>query len=159
MNSLTQTKIREPREDEFGFIVDIVVAEVPKLPNYVGIKVDADRVMGFLRLCKQMPHMYMMRMLVDANDKIIGGVSGYCVKQLLSNDLMTNDVLLFILPEHRSLHNVVKLMLAYRDWGIAQGATLIGATVTGGYRSEQVGQLLQRFGGYVPVGTIYYYRQ
>jgi hypothetical protein len=100
----------------------------------------------------------MCRVLVTPDDEVVGGVCGYCVTQLLSWDKMTGDIFLFIDPEWRSLPNVLKLMLAYKDWAIDCGATIISATQTGGYKQDQLGKLLERYGGYEPIGTIYYYK-
>lgn len=153
-----ETRIRSYTHDEIPFVRGRLMIEVPKLPHYIGIRVDRERIDQVLKDGLERSDQFMARMLVNPQDKIVGGVCGYCVTQLLSWDKMTGDIFLYVDPEYRSLQNVVKLMMAYRDWAVAQGATIIMATQTGGVADERLGLLLKRFGGYEPIGTIYYYR-
>ncbi len=134
------------------------MVEVPKLPHYVGQPVVRERVEQVMRDGLKRPDQFMARMLHNKHGDIVGGVCGYCVTQLLSWNKMTGDIFLYIDPLYRSLPNVLKLMMAYRDWAIAQDAKIIIATQTGGYDAERIGKLLERFGGYKPIGTIYYYQ-
>jgi hypothetical protein len=151
-------KVRKYTEKDIPIIRGKVMVEVPKLPHYSGIKVDARRIDQLMYDGLKHEDRFMARVLVTPDDTIVGGVCGYCVTQLLSFDKMTGDIFLYIDPEWRNLPNVLKLMLAYRDWGIAQGATIISATQTGGYKQDVLGKLLERFGDYEPIGTIYYFK-
>ena len=157
MTSVSQTTVRPYKEADISFIVGRVMVEVPKLPHYVGIKVERKRVEQVMHDGLNNPTQFMARMLWN-DHKIVGGVCGYCVTQLLSYDKMTGDIFLYIDPEYRSLTNVLKLMDAYKTWAIAQGATIIMATQTGGLKGEKLGRLLERFGGYKQIGGIYYYQ-
>ena len=151
-------RVRRYEEKDIPGLRGRVMVEVPKLPHYVGITVNAERLDQILYAGLLSEEQFMCRALVTPDDEIVGGVCGYCVTQLLSFDKMTGDIFLFIDPEWRSLPNVLKLMIAYRDWGIERGATIISATQTGGFKQDQLGKLLERFGGYEPIGTIYYYK-
>lgn len=150
--------VRRYTEADIPSLRGRVMVEVPKLPHYVGIKVDSRRLDQILYAGLESEEQFMCRALVTPDDEVVGGVCGYCVTQLLSFDKMTGDIFLFIDPEWRSLPNVLKLMIAYRDWGIERGATIIAATQTGGFKQDVLGKLLERFGDYHPIGTIYYHR-
>lgn len=152
------TTVRKYRREDIPTIRGKVMIEVPKLPHYQGIKVVAERVDQLLEDGLKSEDRFMARVLVTPNGDIVGGVCGYCVTQLLSWDKLTGDIFLYIDPAWRSLPNVLKLMFAYRDWAIATGATIISATQTGGFKQDTLGKLLQRYGEYEPVGTIYYYK-
>lgn len=154
---VSQTTVRRYEERDIPVIRGTTMVEVPKLPHYVGIKVDAKRIDQLLYAGLDDESHFMARVLVTEDDRVVGGVCGYCVTQLLSWDKMTGDIFLYVMPEWRSLPNVLKLMIAYRDWAVEQGATVISATQTGGFKQEQLGLLLERYGGYKPIGTIYYY--
>lgn len=171
MTSLTQTdftrfrdqrkrdgvQIRPYTAADIPFITGRVMVEVPKLPHYVGVKVERKRIEQVMTDGLNNPSQFMARMLWN-HEKIVGGVCGYCVTQMLSFDKMTGDIFLYIDPEYRSLTNVLKLMDAYKNWAIAQGATIIMATQTGGLKGDKLGRLLERFGGYKQIGGIYYYQ-
>lgn len=154
----TSVRVRRYVAEDMDALCNKVMAEVPLLPHYAGIKVEAGRLCQILRAGLDDETSFMCRVLVTPDNEIVGGVCGYCVTQLLSWDKMTGDIFLYIDPDYRSLQNVLRLMMAYRDWGVERGATIISATQTGGYKQETLGKLLERFGDYVPVGTIYYYR-
>lgn len=153
-----QLVVRKFEERDIPGLCGRVMVEVPKLPHYAGITVNAQRLEQVLRAGLISEDQFMCRVLSKPDGTLVGGVCGYCVTQLLSYDKMTGDIFLFIDPEWRSLPNVLKLMFAYRDWAIDRGATIISATQTGGYKQDQLGKLLQRYGGYEPIGTIYYYK-
>lgn len=152
-----KTTVRRYTEADIPAMRGRVMIEVPKLPHYVGVNVVAERLDQILYDGLKSEDRFMGRVLVSPDDKVIGGVCGYCVTQLLSWDKMTGDIFLYIDPDWRSLPNVLKLMMAYRDWAIATGATIIAATQTGGLKDNTLGKLLERFGDYKPIGTIYYY--
>jgi hypothetical protein len=156
--SRQELRVRRYTEADIPALRGRVMVEVPKLPHYVGVTVNADRLDQILYAGLESEEHFMCRALVTPNDDVVGGVCGYCVTQLLSWDKMTGDIFLFIDREWRSLPNVLKLMIAYRDWGIERGATIISATQTGGFKQDALGKLLERFGEYEPIGTIYYYK-
>jgi hypothetical protein len=139
-------------------IVETVVREVPNLPHYRGIKVDPARVQFLLENSVGKETDFMARVLCDSHGEVVGGIAAYCVTQLLSWDKVTGDVFLYIEPgEHRSIINALKLIREYAYWGKAQGASIIQATHTAGYRGDAMNWLLSR-AGFEKVGTLFHYR-
>jgi GNAT superfamily N-acetyltransferase len=138
-------------------IIDICVAEIPKLPNYKGVVVDPSRIKFLLDQNVDNDGYFMVFLLVNDHDEIVGGIGAYCVTMSFSWDRVCNDVFFFILPEWRSLPNAVKLMTAYRDWALARKALIIGATHTGGENEEAMDRLI-RLVGFEPIGKLYHYR-
>lgn len=153
-----KTRIRRYLEKDIDMLVNKLCEEVPKLPHYKGIAVDADRIRFFLQNSTTDESAFMAHMLVNEDDVPIGGVAGYCVTSLLSWDKFTGDIFLYVLPEWRSLFNVIKLINTYKEWGKRRGAKIIQATHTGGYRSDAMDTLLQKQ-GFERVGILYHLRE
>lgn len=148
------THIRRYLEKDIEYITEVAAREIPLLPNYKGIKVDRARIKFMLQNSVTDESGFMVHLLVDKDDKPIGGVAGYCVTQLLSWDKVTSDVFLFVLEEYRSLSNAMKLIKTYKEWAIRRDAKMICASHVGGYRSDAMDALLLRE-GFTSIGTLY----
>lgn len=149
--------LRAAKPKDIPTILDRVCEEVPRLPHYKGVRVDRGRIEFFLNqnVLSGDESTFWMRVLVDPQDNVVGGAAGYCVTMLLSWEKMCSDVFLYVMPEWRSYGNVMKLISSYKKWAINRKATIIQATHTGGYRTEQMDRLLKS-AGFNPIGTIYY---
>lgn len=144
--------------EDIPFIVAGVKQFVPELPHYKDITVSPDRVEYVLKNNISNTSSFAAWVLVDREtNQLIGGVAGYCVPGMLTWDLVANDVFLFVLPEWRSLRNLLMLMTAYKDWAKARGAKLIMASYIGGHRVESMAKVMVRQ-GYVEAGTLWMMR-
>ncbi len=152
------TTVRRYAERDIEFITNTVMEEVPKLPNYQGIKVDRARIKFLLQNSLTDESGFMAHLLVDKNDKPIGGVSAYCVTQLLSWDKVTCDIFLFVKDEYRTLPNAIKLIRTYKEWAIRRDAKIIMASQIGGHRSDAFDALLLKE-EFEPIGTLYRVRR
>jgi GNAT superfamily N-acetyltransferase len=148
---------RRYAEGDIPRLVEIVCREVPKLQNYEGVVVDASRVKFMLDNNINNDGYFMVFVLVNEYEEVVGGIGAYCVTMAFSWDRVCNDIFFFIMPEWRTLPNAVALMTAYRDWALARKATIIGATYTGGGNEESMDKLI-RLVGFEPIGKLYHYR-
>jgi GNAT superfamily N-acetyltransferase len=149
------TNIRRYTSADIPALVDIAMQEIPKLPHYETIKVDATRVKFLLENSAKDESAYTVYVMTNGQGKIVGAIAAYCVTQLISWDKSTGDIFLFIDPEWRSLKRAVDLIAAYVNWARRRGATLIQATHTSGYRGKEMDALLRRKCGFEVVGTLY----
>lgn len=138
-------------------IVALVQEHVPKLPNYKNITIAPDRLSYLLRHNHGNASYFQAWVLVTDDNKIVGGVAGYCTQGMLTWQYIASDSFLFIIEEYRSLKRAVALVNAYKKWALARGATLVTASVRGGYRPEEFDRFMKRL-GFSPVGTIYHLR-
>lgn len=152
------THVRRYSETDIPKIVEIVTREIPKLPNYQNVVVDPSRVKYWLDNNINNDGYFMVFVLIDPHGDIVGGIGAYCVTLAFSWDRACNDMFFFIAPEWRSLPNAMKLIKAYKDWGLARKATIIGATVTGGRKEDGMDRLL-KMAGFEHLGNLYHYNQ
>lgn len=150
--------MRPYERSDIDFICEGVARFVPELPNYKDITVSKDRVKYLLSHNYGNASSFQAWVLIDPEtNQLIGGVAGYCVPGMMTWDLVANDVFLFVLPEWRSLRNLLMLMVAYKEWAKARGAKLIMASYIGGHRSESMSKVMERQ-GYKEVGALWMLR-
>jgi GNAT superfamily N-acetyltransferase len=163
-NRLTQTLLKSQKtyvrryaEGDITNMVDITAREIPKLPNYKNVVVERSRIRFMLEQNVNNDGFFMVFVLVNDREEIVGGLAAYCVTMAFSWDRACSDMFFFILPEWRTLPNAIKLMRAYRDWALARKATIIGATYTSGWDDDGMDKLI-RLMGFEPIGRMYHYR-
>lgn len=133
--------------EDIPFICAGIEKYLPELPNYKNITVSKDRIAYLLKHNFGNVSSFQAWVLVDPKtNQLVGGGAGYCVPGMFTWDLVANDVFLFILPEWRSLRNVLMVMTAYKEWAKARGAKLIMASQIGGYRTEDFAKIMERQG-------------
>lgn len=143
---------------DIPFIIAGVQEFVPQLPNYKDITIAPDRVDYLLRHNHTNSANFQAWVLVDKETgQLVGGVGGYCVPGMLTWDLVANDAFLFVLPNWRSLKNLLMLMHAYKTWAMARGAKLITASYMGGWRPEAMAKVMERQ-GYIKAGDLWMLR-
>lgn len=151
-------KMRPYVPSDIPFLVDGVCRFVPELPHYKDITVAPNRIEYLLKNNFGSDSMMKAWVLVDPEtNQLVGGVAGYCVPGMLTWDLVAQDIFLFVLPEWRSLRNLLMLMTAYKEWAKARGAKLIMASYMGGHRIDSMAKVMVRQ-GYVEAGTLWMMR-
>jgi hypothetical protein len=150
-----KTHLRRFTETDIPDLVKAACVFVPMLPNYKGASVDPTRIEFLLRNNLTNDGAITVFILLNDAEELVGGIMAYCVPLLFSWELVTNDVFLYIVPEYRSILNLQKLTLAYRDWAIARRAKLIQASHTGGLHEEGMERYLKSI-GFEPVGKLYH---
>lgn len=142
-------------------MTDLIMENVPLLPNYSRLRMDRGRVEYVLRHNVDNAAAFCAWVVCDTQDVVQGGGGGWCVMSLMSKDLVADDIFLFVVPEYRTLRNANLLITAYKEWAQARGAKLIRASHSGGSfqpgtkEYELYNALLIRQ-GFKPVGTIYH---
>jgi GNAT superfamily N-acetyltransferase len=152
-----RTYVRRYAESDIPSMIDVAEREIPKLPNYKGVKVDRGRIKYMLDNNINNDGYFMVFVLVNDLQEVVGGLAAYCVTMAFSWDRACNDMFFFILPAWRTLPNALKLMRAYRDWALARKAIIIGATYTSGWNDKGMDKLI-RMMGFTPIGGLYHYR-
>jgi len=152
-----KTRVRRYAESDIPGIVEICSREIPKLPNYRGVVVDSGRIKYMLDNNINNDGYFMVFVLVNEREEVVGGIGAYCVTMAFSWDRACNDMFMFILPEWRTLPNAIKLIRAYRDWALARKAIIIGASYTSGWNDVGMDKLLKLM-GFTPIGKMYHYR-
>lgn len=150
--------IRPYEKADIPAIIASVREEVPKLPNYENINIADNRLEYLLTHNHGNASSFQCWILVDKETgRLAGGAAGYCVPSMLSWDLVSQDLFMFVYPDWRTLRHCTMLLVAYKEWAKARGAKSIMATHTSGYRREAFSEIMRRQ-GYVEAGTLWMLR-
>jgi GNAT superfamily N-acetyltransferase len=154
--------LRSYRIDDIPRVIDILMHAIPMLPNYRMLTPDEERIRYVLEHHIDNAAAFAGWVLCDSHDVPQGIGGAWCVANLLSYDLVSDDIFMWIEPEYRSYQNVSQLIKVYVDWARSKGAKLIRASHTGGSfpkgSKEAVlyDNLLKRL-GFKEVGSVYHF--
>jgi RimJ/RimL family protein N-acetyltransferase len=96
--------------------VDMLMNAIPQLPNYTMITPDRDRIKYVLEHNISSTSMFAGWVLCDSHDIPQGCGGAWCVTSLLSNDLISDDIFMWIEPEYRTYRSASMLVGVYVDW-------------------------------------------
>lgn len=153
--------LRTYEKKDIKRIIDMVLYAIPRLPNYAMITPNKERIEYVLVHNINNARSFAGWVLCDSLDVPQGMGGGWCVQNLMSLDLVADDVFMWIEPQYRTYRNVGKLIKVYVEWAQAKGAKLIRASHSGGSfpkgskEAELYNALLNRL-GFEEVGSIYH---
>lgn len=140
---------------------DLLMSALPQLPNYKMIIPNRERIEYVLKTGVDNAESFAGWVLCDTHNTVQGLGGAWCVRSLMSLDLIADDIFMWVEPDYRSYANVKKLIFAYTNWAIFKGAKLIRASHSGGSfprdtkEGELYNALLNRL-GFRDVGSIYH---
>lgn len=73
----------------------------------------------------------------DTNGEVIGGMAGMVTQSWFGNDMVANDLAVFIHPDHRGGMLMVKLIKTFVHWAKLAGAKQIRPGVVSGSRTAE----------------------
>lgn len=73
----------------------------------------------------------------DTNGEVIGGMAGMVTQSWFGNDMVANDLALFVHPDYRGGLIVVRLVKAFVHWAKLAGAKQIRPGVVSGSRTAE----------------------
>jgi hypothetical protein len=153
--------LRSYQPRDIARMTQIIMHAIPRMPNYKMITPDADRIRFVLENNIANGVSFASWVVIDSDDIVQGGIGAWCVKNILSHDLVADDVFLWIEPDYRSIHACNLLIQTYIDWAVARGAKLVRASHTGGSwpkgsREYKLFDALLQRNGFQEVGSIYH---
>jgi N-acetylglutamate synthase-like GNAT family acetyltransferase len=84
-------------------------------------------------------------------NKFVGVVAGYVSKQVFGNDIVANDLVLYVEPEGRKSRAAVSLIRQFEAWAKEHGAKSVYMTSSSGMLGVE--KIFNRF-GYDTVGVV-----
>ncbi len=156
--SKNDTHVRRFKEEDIPWLVDTCIEEIPKLPNYVGISVDTDKVKFLLGNAVKDESAFTVFVLCDSHNEKVGGLAAFCGPVIFSKDVQTSDVFTFVYPHWRTFHNWLKLVRTYKEWAMRRNAAIIRLGHSSGYRSAEMDLLLAKE-GFQKSGSTYRFRR
>jgi GNAT superfamily N-acetyltransferase len=143
-------------------LIKMFMGALPQLPNYAMITPDPERIEYVLVHNINNAAAFAGWVVCDSHDVPQGAIAGWCVKNIMSQDLVADDIIMWVEHEFRTLRTANMLIQTYVEWAQARGAKLIRASHTGGSWAEDSKEymmfdaLLRRH-GFKEVGSVYHW--
>lgn len=157
-----ELELRSYAKKDIQRVINLIVEAIPQLPNYSMITPDPERIRYVLEHNIDNALSFAGWVLCDSHEEVHGFGGGWCVGNLMSRDLVADDIFMWIQPEYRNHRNVSKLIHTYVAWAKGKGAKLIrashsaGSFPKGSKEAQLYHAMLERI-GFVEVGSIYHW--
>ena len=155
MSVRNRTTIRPFTIHDIATLVDMTEREVPKIRAHRGVAIDRERVRQVLLDALDAPDRFCVFVLVNEEGNVIGGIAGYITVHLLNWDKVAGDIFMFVDPEWRTLRNAVRLVTAYKDWAVSNGAKAVDAFLTNEDNVGPFSEMLRRYAGFDRIGIFH----
>lgn len=136
--------IREARHDDIEALLALAKEMHAESPRYSLLRFSADKVTGLFRRLIDSPDGLLL--VADSGGEISGAIAAMVTPHWFSDDLVSTDIGLFMLPRHRGGMTAVRLMRGYIEWAKFKGALQIQAGISTGVQVEEAAALYRRMG-------------
>jgi GNAT superfamily N-acetyltransferase len=136
--------IREARHDDIPALLTLAQEMHAESPRYSLLRFSADKVAGLFCCLIDSPDGLLL--VADNGGEIAGGIAAMVTPHWFSDDLVSSDIGLFMLPRHRGGMTAVRLMRGYIEWAKFRGALQIQAGISTGVQVEESAALYRRMG-------------
>jgi GNAT superfamily N-acetyltransferase len=85
-------------------------------------------------------------LVLVVGDEPIGMLLGLVTEQFFSADRIAQELVVYMLPEHRGGRDVVRMIQAFEDWAVARGAREITLGVSTEVNTERTAAMYRRLG-------------
>lgn len=138
-----KTIVRAATNDDLDLLMDIAAAMHAESPRFSTLTFSADKVLQLFISLIQFPNGLLL--VAEQDGIIIGGVAALATPHWMSDELVSTDIGLFVLPQYRGGTAAMRLAKEYmrwsRDQGVKPGWTQMGIT-TGVHVEETAGLYL-----------------
>jgi hypothetical protein len=154
--------LRTYQKRDIPRVIDLICLAIPQLPNYKMITPSRERIQYVLEHHIDNAAAFAGWVLCDSHETVHGFGGGWCVGNLMSYDLVADDIFMWIESEYRNYRNVSKLIHIFVGWAKSKGAKLIrashsaGSFPKGSKEAQLYHAMLERL-GFVEVGSIYHW--
>jgi len=151
-------KIREPYKhfSDLQRMVVIVRAVLEESPTYKHMQFDEKKTMNFLYDAMHGRPGFFIRVIVDENDVIVGGIICLCEELITSTDKVAYDLTIMMDKEHRGhcITHLVEIIRLYKVWAVAQGAKVVKMGVSSGLNIDKASHFLEKL-GFARIGAMH----
>lgn len=141
--------VRDARGDDVDKLTAIVGRVLAEAPTYTRLAFDHEKTANVLAgaILKQKGWFIRVITLADT-DEPVGGLGGICEDSLFGPDRIAIDITMMIDKEHRGrcIREFIQCCEDFRDWAIAEGASVVKIGVSSGIKIDSVSNVLERLG-------------
>lgn len=135
-------EIRPAREADFERLLLLAAMMVSESPRYSRHAFSIDKARNLFAVLMQRGGLF----CAVKDGAIIGFFAGIVAEHFLSPDLVASDIGIFITPDERGGSAFVRLVKAFEEWAVSQGAREISLGVSTQVHTEQTVRMYERLG-------------
>jgi GNAT superfamily N-acetyltransferase len=144
--------IRHATRDDLPALVELGRAMASESPRYRRLTYSGHKVGTLLGNMIDSPDGFVM--LAALGGEIVGVMAAFVSEHWMSDDRMSSDFGLFILPEYRGGTSAMRMARAYIQWAQSRGAVDISLGISTDVNSDQTARFYRAL-GLVPAGFLF----
>jgi len=144
--------IRVPRHEDIEVVVDLG-ASMHQESAYAFLPFDRDKVRKLFTSYVTSPEIY-GGFVADDNGILAGMIGGYISDYFFCDEKVACDMVLFVDPRYRGGRTALRLLRAFRQWAVEQGAQELCLGVSTNVNTASTGRLYEAM-GMTHVGGLY----
>jgi len=143
-------KIRQGDVDDILQLVELGKQMHDEAPSFNQMDYDPKKLLSLGVMLSEQGGMFVAE---KEDSEIIGMFLGVIVPHFFGNDLMANDLCMFVKKAHRGSTAAPRMIKAFEQWAFANGAKVLRFGVSTGVEAERTLKLYQKL-GYTQTGYL-----
>lgn len=139
-----KTIVRPATQYDLDLLMDLGTAMHAESPRYGRYKYSENRVLQMFVSMIASPDCLLL--VAEKGEEIIGAMLAMITPQWFSDELVANELTVFVAPQHRGGMAAVRLIRAYIEWAKSKGAKDIQLGVSTGVKVEETAALYRKLG-------------
>lgn len=112
--------------------------------HFHGIQFDRDVIVNQLEFGLTIPNNFFTNVVIDSNNKIVGGLTAQIVPYIFSNEFVACDYLLYFVPEFTNIKALFTLINSYVEWGKQNNVREIQLKSSTGFKEDKFSKLMTK---------------
>lgn len=140
--------VRDAVDTEVFALTDICEAVLKESPTYTHMIFDKMKVANQIYGCIMKQDGWFIKIIVDEDDKPVGGLGAWCGISDFGPDKMAHDITIMLSEEVRGrcLKQVIELVDAYKEWALSCGAKVIKMGVSSSINIDKASVFFETLG-------------
>ncbi|AET91080.1 hypothetical protein BYI23_B004730 [Burkholderia sp. YI23] len=144
--------IRHATREDLPALVELGRQMAAESPRYSRLAYSAEKVGAMLGNMIDSENGFVM--LAELDGVVAGVMAAFVSAHWMSDDLMSSDFGLYMLPAHRGGTSAMRMARAYIEWARSRGAIDISLGISTNVDPEQTARFYRALGG-VPAGFLF----
>ena len=135
-------EIRPAQPEDMGRLLVLAALMVSESPRYSKHTFAIHKARNLIEILTDRGGLF----VAVKDGEIIGYFAGMVAEHFLSHDKVASDIGIFVMPEHRGSSAFLRLVRAFEEWAIREGASELTLGVSTQIQVDQTVRMFERLG-------------
>lgn len=151
-------RVRDAVLSDIYNMVEICEKILTEAPTYTIMSFDREKSAHYVYNAIAKVPGWFLRVIVDENDKVVGGMLCICETSAFGPDKLAYDITIMIQEEYRGrcLPQIIQIVDEYKIWALKEGAKAIKIGVSSGLNIDKADKFFAMM-GFDKIGAMYGY--